>query len=41
METRWQGKRVPPLINPFSFDQDNPLHASDALYNSMKAVLLE
>jgi len=41
LETRWQGKRVPPLINPFSFDQDNPLHASDALYNSMKAVLLE
>ncbi len=39
LETRWNGHRVRPEINPFAFDPDNHLHESERLYSSMQSVL--
>lgn len=39
LETRWQAQRVAQASNLFAFDPDNPQHASDQLYASMKTLL--
>ncbi|MFZ4480754.1 MAG: hypothetical protein ACOYNZ_12765 [Rhodoferax sp.] len=39
LETRWQDRRVSSAPNLFAFDPENRQHASDQLYNSIKAVL--
>lgn len=39
LETRWQEQRVSTAPNLFSFDLNNPQHASDQLYRSMALLL--
>lgn len=39
LETRWNGHRVRPEINPVAFDPDNHFYESERLYSSMQSVL--
>ncbi len=39
LETRWRNRPIFDPPNPFSFDPDNPKHASDRLYASTKSLL--
>lgn len=39
MEPRWEGGRIEPGMNMFSFDPDNKGHGSDVLYNAVVDLL--
>lgn len=41
LETRWQDQRVSSAPNLFSFDPQNPQHASDQLYRSLASLLAD